>query len=67
MTDVPILDLGDRQVPKGTTVTIRTVGGQKVTGTLHGVDYRDGQAHTVTVWDGQRFRQAYAKTLAVRV
>lgn len=65
IAEVPVLDLGDRQVPKGSTVAIRVLSGERVVGSLHAVDYRDGVAYTVEVWDGHQFRSAYVETVEV--
>ncbi len=61
-----VFDVLGRTITQGTPVTVRLLNGQRITGTLHGVDYRDGEAYTVSVHDGHQFRQAYADTLAVK-
>lgn len=70
---VPMFDLGGRTVPKGATVrvaaaprpTMPTETDPGFSGTLTGVDYRDGVAFTVTVWTEHGSRSVYAERVAV--
>lgn len=71
--DIPVFDLLGVPAPKGTPVRVtaaphpsgRPGRDPGFTGTLYGVDYRDGVAYTVAVFDGHQVRHVYASRVSV--
>ncbi len=62
-----MLDLGTVVVPKGTPVRVhKKTSGDKFTGTLQGVDMKNGVPFTASVWTGQKIRSAYVEDVEVR-
>lgn len=66
-SEVPMFDLGTgRSFPKGTPVRVAaTETDAAFTGTLIGVDMRDGVPFTAAVWTGQKVRHVYVERLTV--
>lgn len=60
-TKPDVFDLGGTYVEKGQRVYVAASGRDKAfEGTVTSVDYRDGTAHTVGVWDGGKHRDVVA-------
>ena len=70
--DRPVYDLGGRTVPHGSLLQIAaaprptdpTKTDPAFSGTLIGVDYRDGVAYTVAVWTPDGSRHVHATRVA---
>jgi len=66
MSERDVLDVRGVAVEKGASVSVAATDRDGAfVGTLCGVDYRDGVAYTVAVWNGDKVRHVYAERVSV--
>lgn len=60
--ETPVLDLGHATVQRRAPVRVEARGeSEGFTGSLMGVDMREGEPFTAQVWDGRCYRHVYVE------